>query len=37
VNADAGMVAYEMAMLVKRAGPHLAAPPRFPAASAPAE
>jgi predicted regulator of Ras-like GTPase activity (Roadblock/LC7/MglB family) len=30
-NADAGLVAYEMAMLVKRAGPHLAARPRFPA------
>jgi predicted regulator of Ras-like GTPase activity (Roadblock/LC7/MglB family) len=31
VSADAGLVAYEMAMLVKRAGPHLAANPRFPA------
>jgi predicted regulator of Ras-like GTPase activity (Roadblock/LC7/MglB family) len=30
-SADAGLVAYEMAMLVKRAGPHLAAHPRFPA------
>jgi predicted regulator of Ras-like GTPase activity (Roadblock/LC7/MglB family) len=30
-NADAGLVAYEMAMLVKRAGPHLATRPRFPA------
>ena len=30
-NADAGLVAYEMALLVKRAGPHLAARPRFPA------
>jgi predicted regulator of Ras-like GTPase activity (Roadblock/LC7/MglB family) len=30
-SADAGLVAYEMAMLVKRAGPHLAAQPRFPA------
>jgi predicted regulator of Ras-like GTPase activity (Roadblock/LC7/MglB family) len=30
-SADAGLVAYEMAMLVKRAGPHLAARPRFPA------
>jgi len=30
-NADAGQVAYEMAMLVKRAGPHLVAQPRFPA------
>ena len=29
--ADAGSVAYEMAMLVKRARPHLAALPRFPA------
>jgi predicted regulator of Ras-like GTPase activity (Roadblock/LC7/MglB family) len=30
-NADAGNIAYEMAMLVKRARPHLAALPRFPA------
>ena len=30
-SADAGLIAYEMAMLVKRAGPHLAAHPRFPA------
>jgi predicted regulator of Ras-like GTPase activity (Roadblock/LC7/MglB family) len=30
-DADAGAVAYEMAMLVKRAKPHLAALPRFPA------
>ncbi len=30
-SADAGLMAYEMAMLVKRAGPHLAAPSRFPA------
>ena len=30
-NADAGLVAYEMAMLAKRAGPRLAARPRFPA------
>jgi len=29
VTADAGLVAYEMAMLVKRAGPHLAAQPRL--------
>jgi len=28
-NADAGLVAYEMAMLVKRAGPHLVAQPRL--------
>jgi predicted regulator of Ras-like GTPase activity (Roadblock/LC7/MglB family) len=28
-TADAGLVAYEMAMLVKRAGPHLAAQPRL--------
>jgi hypothetical protein len=28
-DADAGLVAYEMAMLVKRAGPHLAAQPRL--------
>lgn len=27
-EADAGLVAYEMAMLAKRAGPHLAAPSR---------
>jgi predicted regulator of Ras-like GTPase activity (Roadblock/LC7/MglB family) len=36
-NADAGLVAYEMAMLVKRAGPHLASHPRFPAIQLPAE
>lgn len=36
-NADAGNVAYEMAMLVKRARPHLVAYSRFPAAGAPAE
>jgi predicted regulator of Ras-like GTPase activity (Roadblock/LC7/MglB family) len=30
-GADAGTVAYEMAMLVKRARPHLAALPRNPA------
>ncbi|MGH3246415.1 MAG: roadblock/LC7 domain-containing protein [Trebonia sp.] len=30
-DADAGMVAYEMAMLVKRARPHLSAQARFPA------
>jgi predicted regulator of Ras-like GTPase activity (Roadblock/LC7/MglB family) len=30
-NADAGHVAYEMAMLVKRARPHLASEARFPA------
>lgn len=30
-DADAGSVAYEMAMLAKRARPHLAALPRFPA------
>ena len=29
-EADAGIVAYEMAMLVKRARPHLAALPRVP-------
>jgi predicted regulator of Ras-like GTPase activity (Roadblock/LC7/MglB family) len=29
-NADAGHVAYEMAMLAKRARPHLMAQPRFP-------
>jgi predicted regulator of Ras-like GTPase activity (Roadblock/LC7/MglB family) len=31
-GADAGHVAYEIAMLVKRARPHLASEPRFPAA-----
>jgi predicted regulator of Ras-like GTPase activity (Roadblock/LC7/MglB family) len=31
-NADAGQIAYEMAMLVKRARPHLAQRARFPAA-----
>jgi predicted regulator of Ras-like GTPase activity (Roadblock/LC7/MglB family) len=36
-NADAGHVAYEMAMLVKRARPHLAAEARFPAADTPVE
>jgi predicted regulator of Ras-like GTPase activity (Roadblock/LC7/MglB family) len=36
-QADAGLVAYEMAMLVKRAGPHLASHPRFPAAQLSAE
>jgi uncharacterized protein len=29
-DADAGLVAYEMAMLVKRVGPHLATRPRTP-------
>jgi predicted regulator of Ras-like GTPase activity (Roadblock/LC7/MglB family) len=28
-TADAGLIAYEMAMIVKRAGPHLAAQPRM--------
>jgi predicted regulator of Ras-like GTPase activity (Roadblock/LC7/MglB family) len=36
-NADAGLVAYEMAMLVKRAGPHLSAPPRLIARRTPGE
>jgi predicted regulator of Ras-like GTPase activity (Roadblock/LC7/MglB family) len=36
-SADAGLMAYEMAMLVKRAGPHLAAHPRFPAVQVQAE
>jgi predicted regulator of Ras-like GTPase activity (Roadblock/LC7/MglB family) len=36
-NADAGLMAYEMAMLVKRAGPHLATHPRFPPVQIPAE
>jgi predicted regulator of Ras-like GTPase activity (Roadblock/LC7/MglB family) len=30
-DANAGVVAYEMAMLAKRAGPQLVARPRFPA------
>jgi predicted regulator of Ras-like GTPase activity (Roadblock/LC7/MglB family) len=30
-SADAGLIAYEMAMLVKRAGPHLVAQPRLAA------
>jgi predicted regulator of Ras-like GTPase activity (Roadblock/LC7/MglB family) len=34
VEADAGLVAYEMAMLVKRARPHLVAGPRFPSGQA---
>jgi predicted regulator of Ras-like GTPase activity (Roadblock/LC7/MglB family) len=36
-NADAGLVAYEMAMLVKRAGPHLAAQPRLTERRSPGE
>lgn len=36
-EADAGLVAYEMAMLVKRAGPHLASEPRFPAVTTPVD
>jgi predicted regulator of Ras-like GTPase activity (Roadblock/LC7/MglB family) len=36
-NADAGHVAYEMAMLVKRARPHLMAHPRLPATDIQAE
>jgi predicted regulator of Ras-like GTPase activity (Roadblock/LC7/MglB family) len=36
-NADAGAVAYEMAMLAKRARPHLAAHSRFRATETPAE
>jgi uncharacterized protein len=31
-QADPALIAYEMAMLVKRAGPHLASQSRFPAA-----
>ena len=31
-QADPALIAYEMAMLCKRAGPHLAAQPRFSAA-----
>jgi predicted regulator of Ras-like GTPase activity (Roadblock/LC7/MglB family) len=29
-DANVGVVAYEMAMLIRRMGKHLAAPPRFP-------
>lgn len=36
-NADAGLVAYEMAMLVKRAGPHLVAQPRLTVRQTPDE
>jgi predicted regulator of Ras-like GTPase activity (Roadblock/LC7/MglB family) len=36
-SADAGLIAYEMAMLVKRAGPHLVAQPRMAARPMPAE
>jgi len=36
-NADAGLIAYEMAMLVKRAGPHLVAQSRLGARHIPAE
>jgi len=36
-NADAGLIAYEMAMLVKRAGPHLAAQPRLTSRRIPGE
>jgi predicted regulator of Ras-like GTPase activity (Roadblock/LC7/MglB family) len=36
-QADAGTVAYEMAMLVKRARPHLSALPRNPATEIPVE
>ena len=36
-EADPALIAYEMAMLAKRAGPHLAAHSRFPAARVPSE
>jgi predicted regulator of Ras-like GTPase activity (Roadblock/LC7/MglB family) len=36
-SADAGLIAYEMAMLVKRAGPLLVAQPRLAAHQTPAE
>ncbi len=36
-DADAGLVAYEMAMLVKRARPHLASQSWFPVPAIPAE
>jgi len=35
-DAEAGVIADEMAMLVKRAGPHLVPRPRFPATHDPA-
>jgi predicted regulator of Ras-like GTPase activity (Roadblock/LC7/MglB family) len=35
-DADAGLIAYEMAMLAKRTGYHLASPPRSPAQEPPA-
>ncbi len=34
-DADAGLIAYEMAMLVKRVGSHLVAKPRSPEADHP--
>jgi hypothetical protein len=34
-TADAGLIAYEMAMLVKRARPHLAQQARFPTPQTP--
>jgi predicted regulator of Ras-like GTPase activity (Roadblock/LC7/MglB family) len=37
VDANAGQVAYEMAMLVKRAGPYLEARPPFPSAQVPVD
>ncbi|HEV2451143.1 MAG TPA: roadblock/LC7 domain-containing protein [Streptosporangiaceae bacterium] len=36
-QADPALIAYEMAMLVKRAGPHLSAQPRFSAIQVPVE
>jgi uncharacterized protein len=36
-DADVGMIAYEMAMLVKRARPHLASQTRFPVTPASVE
>jgi predicted regulator of Ras-like GTPase activity (Roadblock/LC7/MglB family) len=36
-EADAGLIAYEMAMLAKRAGPHLVSRPRFTAGRVTAE
>ena len=32
-DADIGLIAYEMAMLVRRMGKYLTAPPRFPITS----
>ncbi len=36
-NADVGLIAYELAVLAKRAGPHLTAQPRSPVPGIPGE